>query len=143
MNTIQGPLSADQYAFLKARLSAPSDAAALSSLGLTKEKLRQWKRSPRFRDLLQLVRADQVAAVRVLALSLNWLYLDALEWLFRSEKVAGVKAAVEAYHTLLRMEGPGGGSEDTVKNVFNILQLRGVLPPALLAGRVVEEVERE
>lgn len=142
MNSPHGTsLSRLQYAFLKARLSMPSDAAALSSLGLNASKLKQWKRSPRFRSLLQLVRAEPLAAVRELALSQSELYLDALEWLFKSGKVAGVKAAIDSFHTLMRMKEGGGKDDEGVKNIFNILQLRGPLPAAaalMSPGHVVE-----
>lgn len=124
---LSGGLSEPQFTWLKTRLSTSSDAEACRTCSVTKETLRYWKRSSTFQQVLKAVRTDQLAAFRLLGMSLAGLALDSLQLLLTSPRGSDRRAGLEAFRAIFRLGAPDAPleSENTVQTIFNILQVKG------------------
>lgn len=91
-----------QTRWLRERLSQDSEAATNAVVGISKDTLRSWKKSPHFSDFLNTVINQPSIALRLLALQLTGKALDAVEWLLDSPKGSDKKAGLEAFHSITR-----------------------------------------
>lgn len=124
-------ISPEQYKWLRSRLGVNSDAAACSDIGVTKDQVRHWKRSPAFRTVLGLVRTNPRQALQALAYVLaGGMQLDAIERLLRSHKGSDVKAGLDALDRLKK----GMDEQDEgvgFQQIINVLNVRGTVPEAV------------
>lgn len=129
--TPKSGITAEQYDWLKARLGTSSDARACVETGVTKDRLRHWKRNAHFCYLNGLVRTDRPKIIHELALLLMDSALDAVEWLLASPRGSDKKAGFDAAMQLAKM-APEGDKGNTFQTIIETLNYRGELPAGVV-----------
>lgn len=128
-----GGISPEQYRWLKIRLGTSSDAEASRITEVTKERLRRWKDNDAFMVILLAARDDKIKAFRLLSLSMAQTALEALEFLLTSPKGTDKKAGLILWTRIFQIGEPDKAEQELLpQQIFNILNLRGEIPPEVL-----------